>query len=53
VTPIVIGYVIAASGSFDVALWFVGAHGAVALVGYALMGKVKRLEFTSGSAGPA
>ena len=53
VTPIVIGFVIAASGSFDMALWFVGAHGAVALVGYAVMGKVKRLEFTSRSTDPA
>jgi ACS family glucarate transporter-like MFS transporter len=47
VTPIVIGYIIAATGSFDVALWFVGAHGALALVGYLIMGRVKRLEFTT------
>lgn len=46
VTPIVIGFVIAATGNFDVALWFVGAHGAVALFGYLIMGKVQRLEFT-------
>ncbi|TDT74434.1 ACS family glucarate transporter-like MFS transporter [Arthrobacter sp. AG258] len=46
VTPIVIGFVIAATGNFDVALWFVGAHGAVALLGYLIMGKVQRLEFT-------
>jgi sugar phosphate permease len=52
VTPIVIGYIIAATGSFDVALWFVGAHGALALIGYLIMGRVKRLEFTT-SAAPA
>ncbi|MFE4542397.1 MFS transporter [Arthrobacter sp. NPDC056727] len=45
VTPIVIGIVISATGNFDVALWFVGAHGAVALLGYLIMGRVKRLEF--------
>ena len=50
VTPIVIGYIIAATGSFDVALWFVGAHGALALVGYLIMGRVKRLEFTTSDA---
>lgn len=50
VTPIVIGYIIAATGSFDVALWFVGAHGALALVGYLVMGRVKRLEFKTGTA---
>lgn len=43
VTPIVIGITIAATGSFNVALWFVGAHGALALVGYLIMGPVKRL----------
>ncbi|WP_369045908.1 MFS transporter [Sinomonas sp. P10A9] len=47
VTPIVIGFAISATGSFDIALWFVGAHGAVALVGYAIMGRVKRLEFSA------
>jgi ACS family glucarate transporter-like MFS transporter len=43
VTPIVIGITIAATGSFDVALYFVGAHGALALIGYVIMGPVKRL----------
>jgi len=50
VTPIVIGYIIAATGSFDVALWFVGAHGALALLGYVIMGRVTRLEFTTTAA---
>ena len=50
VTPIVIGFVIAATGSFDVALWFVGAHGAVALIGYLIMGRVQRLEFAPANA---
>ncbi|WP_113718954.1 MFS transporter [Arthrobacter dokdonensis] len=50
VTPIVIGFIIAATGKFDIALWFVGAHGALALVGYVIMGRVKRLEFKPGTA---
>ncbi|KAA5828321.1 MFS transporter [Saccharopolyspora hirsuta] len=45
VTPIVIGYTVQATGSFDVALWFVAAHGALALVGLAVMGTIKRIRF--------
>ncbi|GAA4617433.1 MFS transporter [Saccharopolyspora hordei] len=45
VTPIVIGYTVQATQSFDVALWFVAAHGALALVGLAVMGTIKRIQF--------
>jgi D-galactonate transporter len=45
VTPIVIGYTVQATGSFDTALWFVAAHGVLALVGFAVMGKIRRIEF--------
>jgi ACS family glucarate transporter-like MFS transporter len=45
VTPIVIGYVVASTGSFDRALWFVGAHGIVAILAYGLLaGRFKRIE---------
>jgi ACS family glucarate transporter-like MFS transporter len=45
VTPIVIGYILAATGSFQGALWFVSAHCIVALVAYLSMGRIRRLEF--------
>jgi len=45
VTPIVIGYTVAATGSFDTALWFVAAHGVLALVGLAVMGTIRRIDF--------
>ncbi|MGW0892504.1 MFS transporter [Saccharopolyspora sp. NPDC002578] len=45
VTPIVIGYTVQATGSFTVALWFVAAHGLLALVGFAVMGPIKRITF--------
>ncbi|MES2259917.1 MAG: MFS transporter [Pseudomonadota bacterium] len=45
VTPIVIGYVLAGTGSFHYALWFVGLHGAIAMLAYgALAGPFRRLE---------
>jgi hypothetical protein len=45
VTSIVIGYVVASTGSFDRALWFVGAHGVVAILAYGLLaGTLKRIE---------
>ncbi|MFF7710322.1 MFS transporter [Pseudomonas sp. NPDC007930] len=41
VTPIVIGYAVQATGSFTEALWFVGAHGAVAALAYlCVVGKI-------------
>lgn len=45
VTPIVIGYTLQATGSFSTALWFVTAHGLLALVGLAAMGPIERIEF--------
>lgn len=45
VTPIVIGYTVQATGSFNVALWFVAAHGVLALVGLAVMGTIRRITF--------
>ena len=44
VTPIVIGYIVAATGSFDGALWFVGAHCVLVIAAYFLiLGKIERL----------
>ena len=44
VTPIVIGLVVASTGSFDRALWFVGAHGVVAILAYGVIaGRFRRL----------
>jgi len=45
VTPIVIGYVVATTGSFNDALWFVSAHGVLAILAYGVLaGQFKRLE---------
>lgn len=44
VTPIVIGYIVAATGSFDGALWFVGLHCVLVIAAYFLItGKIERL----------
>jgi ACS family glucarate transporter-like MFS transporter len=44
VTPIVIGYIVAATGSFDGALWFVGLHCLLVVAAYFLItGKIERL----------
>lgn len=45
VTPIVIGYTVQVTGSFHTALWFVAAHGLLALVGFAVMGPIRRIQF--------
>ncbi|WP_433733106.1 hypothetical protein ACQP0C_12660 [Nocardia sp. CA-129566] len=45
VTPIVLGYLVASAGSFDTALWFVSAHGLLAVVALAGMGILRRVEF--------
>jgi ACS family glucarate transporter-like MFS transporter len=37
VTPLVIGYVVTVTGSFNNALWFVAAHGVLAVVSYVLI----------------
>lgn len=47
VTPIVIGYTVHTTGSFDIALWFVAAHGVIALAGLALMGTIRRIRLTT------
>jgi len=45
VTPIVIGYVVATTGSFNNALWFVGAHGVIAILAYGVLaGPFQRLQ---------
>ncbi|OFA08851.1 MFS transporter [Duganella phyllosphaerae] len=45
-TPIVIGYILEATGSFAGALVFVGANAAVAILCYVFMvGEIKRFEF--------
>lgn len=44
VTPIVIGYIVAATGSFDGGLWFVGLHCILVIAAYFLItGKIERL----------
>ncbi|CAN5418176.1 glucarate transporter GudP [soil metagenome] len=44
VTPIVIGYIVAATGSFDGALWFVGLHCVLVIAAYFLIvTKIERL----------
>ncbi|NTH16776.1 MFS transporter [Agrobacterium rhizogenes] len=45
VTPLVIGYLVAGSGSFASALLFVGLHGMVAILSYwIIVGPIKRAE---------
>ncbi|WP_322093736.1 MFS transporter [Paraburkholderia bannensis] len=45
VTPMVIGFVVTTTGSFDRALWFVGAHGVVAILAYGVLaGRFARVE---------
>ncbi|MNH55771.1 putative glucarate transporter [compost metagenome] len=51
VTPIVIGYIVAATGSFDGALWFVGIHCLLVIAAYFLItGKIERLTLNSSGA---
>lgn len=45
VTPIVVGYIVAATGSFDLALVFVGAHCLLTIVAFlVVVGPVRRIE---------
>jgi ACS family glucarate transporter-like MFS transporter len=45
VTPIVIGYVLASTGSFTNALWFVAAHGVLGILAYlGLAGRFERVR---------
>jgi ACS family glucarate transporter-like MFS transporter len=47
VTPIVIGYILAGTGSFNGALVFVGVHGIVAVLSYWLIvGRIERMDLT-------
>ena len=47
VTPIIIGYIVARTGSFNSALLFVGAHCFLAIFSYfVIAGKIRRLEFS-------
>ena len=47
-TPIIIGYLIQATGSFDLALVFVGANAVVAVLSYlVIVGEIKRVELKS------
>lgn len=39
VTPVVIGYVVASTGSFDNALWFVAAHGLIGIFAYVVLAR--------------
>ncbi len=51
-TPIVIGYILQATGSFAGALVFVGANAAVAIFCYLVIVRdIKRVEFTQASNG--
>lgn len=44
-TPIAIGYLVAHTGNFDLAMYFVAAHGVVAVICHALLvGELKRLD---------
>ncbi|WP_407310270.1 MFS transporter [Pseudomonas sp. nanlin1] len=44
-TPIIVGYIIAATGSFKMALVFVGVNGLIAAVSYLfIVGDIKRIE---------
>lgn len=45
VTPVVIGLVLARTGSFDLALWFVAAHGVLGIFAYTVLARrFERLE---------
>jgi ACS family glucarate transporter-like MFS transporter len=45
VTPIVVGYIVGATGSFDLALVFVGAHCLLTILAYTvIVGPIRRLE---------
>jgi ACS family glucarate transporter-like MFS transporter len=52
-TPIVIGYIIAATGSFKMALVFVGANALIAAISYLfIVGDIKRIELKGVTALP-
>jgi nitrate/nitrite transporter NarK len=44
ITPLVIGYIVAVTGSFNIALWFVAAHGVLGILSYGLLaGRFERV----------
>ncbi|MFF7708808.1 D-galactonate transporter [Pseudomonas sp. NPDC007930] len=48
VTPVVIGYLLSTSGSFETALLYVGAHGLIAAFSYLfIVGRIQRLAYVS------
>ena len=48
ITPVVIGYILQVTGSFNGALVFVGAHGIAAILSYwIIVGKIQRFELKS------
>lgn len=52
ITPVVIGYIVAGTGSFEWALIFVGAHCVVAVLSYLfVVGDIRRLELRPAGAG--
>jgi D-galactonate transporter len=54
VTPVVIGFVVASTGSFDKALWFVAAHGVVGIFAYVVLaGRFERVEVVAAVEGSA
>lgn len=45
ITPLVIGYIVSVTGSFEWALYFVGAHSLLAIFSYlCIVGRIQRLE---------
>ncbi|MGY4493679.1 MFS transporter [Pseudomonas sp. TE3610] len=54
VTPVVIGFVVASTGSFDKALWFVAAHGVLGIFAYVVLaGRFERVEVVAAAEGSA
>jgi nitrate/nitrite transporter NarK len=50
VTPVVIGYILSATGSFNGALLYVGLHGLLAVLCYwVIVGPIERLHIRDGS----
>lgn len=48
ITPIIIGYILKTTGSFNGALIYVGAHGVLAVASYlVIVGEIKRVELRS------
>jgi len=44
ITPLVIGYIVAVTGSFNIALWFVAAHGVLGIFAYGVLaGRFERV----------